>query len=240
MQIAARQSFLTGRAGPTPWTNPYVTDGLVAMWDGEWNAGGGVHDPDATTWADLSGNGYGMTSQGSADWRTNGAAVNSKANAFWRGNCSWFREAWSSSAGVCVESVATLGRGIVFGFGGQNQTWQSFDIDIATLNASIKRFAFRGATSANTPVADGSIAIIRSWANATNYEATMAGVTVSGAYSYQNHSGNGFAVGFRGDLYGTSTRLVNGVIHCVRVYSRALTAAEVAANYAIDAARFGL
>jgi hypothetical protein len=26
------------------WRNPYVTNGLVAMWDGEWNAGGGVHD----------------------------------------------------------------------------------------------------------------------------------------------------------------------------------------------------
>ena len=23
-----------------PWTNPYVTDGLVAMWDAEWNVGG--------------------------------------------------------------------------------------------------------------------------------------------------------------------------------------------------------
>ena len=26
------------------WTNPYITDGLVAMYDGEWNAGYGVHD----------------------------------------------------------------------------------------------------------------------------------------------------------------------------------------------------
>ena len=32
------------RNGMAVWTNPYVTDGLVAMWDGEWNAGGGVHD----------------------------------------------------------------------------------------------------------------------------------------------------------------------------------------------------
>lgn len=34
---------------------PYVTDGLVAMWDAEWNAGVGVHDPEATTWLDLVG-----------------------------------------------------------------------------------------------------------------------------------------------------------------------------------------
>ena len=42
------------------WVNPYVTDGLVAMWDGEWNAGGGVHDPNATVWKDLIG-GFDLT-----------------------------------------------------------------------------------------------------------------------------------------------------------------------------------
>lgn len=25
------------------WENPYITDGLVALWDGEWNAGFGKH-----------------------------------------------------------------------------------------------------------------------------------------------------------------------------------------------------
>ena len=33
--------------------NPYVADGLVAMWDGEWNAGWGVHDDNASSWIDL-------------------------------------------------------------------------------------------------------------------------------------------------------------------------------------------
>ena len=37
------------------WSNPYITDGLVAMWDGEWNAGGGKHNPEAVVWKDLIG-----------------------------------------------------------------------------------------------------------------------------------------------------------------------------------------
>ena len=37
------------------WVNPYVTDGLVAMWDGEWNAGFGIHNPLAATIKDLIG-----------------------------------------------------------------------------------------------------------------------------------------------------------------------------------------
>lgn len=37
------------------WVNPYVTDGLVAMWDGEWNAGGGIHDPNLGKMVNLTG-----------------------------------------------------------------------------------------------------------------------------------------------------------------------------------------
>lgn len=35
--------------------NPYVTDGLVAMWDGEWNVGFWQHDENAAIWKDLVG-----------------------------------------------------------------------------------------------------------------------------------------------------------------------------------------
>lgn len=38
--------------------NPYVTKGLIAMWDGEWNIAFNEHDPNATVWKDLTGNGY--------------------------------------------------------------------------------------------------------------------------------------------------------------------------------------
>ena len=48
--LAARGSFFGRAAGGGGWVNPYVTDGLVAMWDGEWNAGGGVHDASANEW----------------------------------------------------------------------------------------------------------------------------------------------------------------------------------------------
>jgi hypothetical protein len=40
--IASRQIAFGGSA--KRWENPYITDGLVAMWDGEWNAGEGKHD----------------------------------------------------------------------------------------------------------------------------------------------------------------------------------------------------
>lgn len=35
--------------------NPYIADGLVAMWDAEWNAGYGIHDDQSPVWKDLVG-----------------------------------------------------------------------------------------------------------------------------------------------------------------------------------------
>ena len=35
-----------------PFVNPYITDGLVAMWDAEWNTGTFRHDSHATIWRD--------------------------------------------------------------------------------------------------------------------------------------------------------------------------------------------
>lgn len=47
---------LGNRAGFTAGVKiPYVRDGLVAWWDGIWNAGLGRHDPNAQTWVDLAG-----------------------------------------------------------------------------------------------------------------------------------------------------------------------------------------
>jgi hypothetical protein len=50
--LGARGAIMSASA----WKNPYITDGLIAMWDGEWNAGGGKHDATATVWKDLVGN----------------------------------------------------------------------------------------------------------------------------------------------------------------------------------------
>ena len=42
------------------------------------------------------------------------------------------------------------------------------------------------------------------------------------------------------DAYGSNGYPVRGACHCLRLYNRQLTDAEVAANYAVDKARFNL
>lgn len=53
MLVAARASFFISRA--KRWNNPYVTDGLVGQYDGEWNAGPGVHVANMTEWIPCAG-----------------------------------------------------------------------------------------------------------------------------------------------------------------------------------------
>lgn len=50
----------------------YVQKGLVACYDGIDNAGTGVHDSTAATWADLSGNGFDGTLASNLGWAADG------------------------------------------------------------------------------------------------------------------------------------------------------------------------
>ena len=50
----------------------YVQKGLAACYDGVENAGAGVHDPNATTWVDLTGHGNDGTVGSGITWAANG------------------------------------------------------------------------------------------------------------------------------------------------------------------------
>ena len=54
MMLGARTAAWAKSVG---WVNPYQTDdnALIAMFDGEWNVSGGVHDSNSPVWNDLVG-----------------------------------------------------------------------------------------------------------------------------------------------------------------------------------------
>ena len=70
MMIASRNGMVVSGGGGA-WTNPYVTDGLIGLWDGEWNVAGGRHDGSATTWVDISGNNRDAVLSGTYSWGSN-------------------------------------------------------------------------------------------------------------------------------------------------------------------------
>ena len=67
--LGARTGVWSKDGGGVPTAKDYVQDGLIAMWDGIENAGWGVHDPNATVWKDLVG-GYDIPlNEGCYTWK---------------------------------------------------------------------------------------------------------------------------------------------------------------------------
>lgn len=202
----------------------YVQDGLVAMWDGEWNAGGGVHDPNATTWKDLSGNGYDLTPNGNIVWQSNSATFN--GNSYFRRN--------AISGVVAAECVFRMNR-IQF-----SMLYQNGNAGVIAPNQG-------GVVIAGSGVGDRNY-FSQIWDSqrhsvSANYQDWLFwnGGTEQSPMGQAHNGANGNYLQLGARIYNASfAGYLNGDIYCVRIYSRALTAAEVAANYAVDKARFNL
>ncbi len=247
MMIAARNAFLMGGGKPT--ARDYVQDGLMAMWDGIENAGWGVHDASATVWKDLIASSN-LTIANTAFWTGGCCLANSAAHTLaYRGF-----DADAVLARYCqIESVFASDNATPTTYGSiivsanfsntsadsvsvavENQTaglplnlrfWQGRrGVALAQWQTPLSVSLAKGATSANITYAFINGAAISSFTN-TNSGGVggVVGLTIGGQYAGNRQGGRAF----------------HGKVYTVRLYSRALTADEVAANYAVDAARFG-
>lgn len=240
----ARQFF--ERRGAPAWTNPYVTDGLVAMWDGEWNAGGGVHDANATVWRDLSGYGYDLSLPSSFSAGLDYMLASAAYGAVLRRPQSVY-EAIVASGGytidVAFDASGAYG-GVLATVGNENQisVFQRTRVSCVASNKyngsgtnQTLAYSMVGSSDANTwclRVVLGTSTEI--YKNGGYNNGGMAG-GIAGL-QYPQYVGLGVGSSYPNANNGAS----GGKYHCVRLYSRALAAAEIAANYAIDKARFSL
>ena len=261
MMIAARNAFLMSGGGPTPWVNPYITDGLVAMWDGEWNAGGGVHDNTVTNWWDASGNQHSFCAE-TPIWGDNYSASDGTfASCFHcatAADSQWFWDLLATglyTIEFAYEKYESHGNGIYFTCGYDNTYTPGLLTRYAAINANNTGTYVWKKGGANSEImisgnylaaklfqmsCNGSSCTLSLHGSGTSASADLAWDT---AINIDTSGGKGnmfrYAFGCRGDGYNPG--LSQGCrLYRLAIYSRALTAAEVAANYAIDAARFGL
>lgn len=240
MLINLRNALMTGKK----WKNPYVTDGLIAMWDGEWNAGWGVHDASATRSTELvtgaqnnftssinaaisaTPDAYRMTAIGSGSFVFNvsspAATANSTIESVWR-----IVSMPSAPTANCyvVQFLGGFARiPIISRAGAQSAYWGGVgqpDLDIGAVGGTPRISASLTADANNGTVCYKYGDVLRTY---KSYNAPKSGAT---AFFYAP----------------STTSWPQGTVidlHSVRIYSRALTASEIAANYAIDKARFGL
>ena len=249
MLVAARASFFISRA--KRWTNPYVADGLVAMWDGEWNAGGGVHDPHATTWKNLVdgssfGNGVSAASYPpvwGTDYCRNPSGVSGQKQVF-----SVAASAAAAQSVACAEEVGCAVSVSSYVDGSWN-CFQRFSVGVHFFRSSA---VLTGGVVALWP--SGKYQPWRAFNNSINaltpftrraYHTKLAPsdkmyLRMNNGTEYLLARGNGSTMTIPATYPLLSAHSCVLECCCIRLYSRTLTAAEIAANYAIDKARFNL
>jgi len=207
----------------------YVRDGLVAMWDGIENAGWGVHDQNATTWVDLIGGNNLPCLAGSV-------------------SDSWIR--YSSSYQIYIpEPIITGYEFAIQGVYDRSETTGNFcaigfgysTARICTGNASSFGCRFSSAwSSLNVSGQKNAITWLRSNADATQIRLfdgeTDKGI-FQGAQTYSLTESARLCINGE-NPYGYYRNIFS--VANIRIYNRALTADEIARNYAIDKLRFNL
>ena len=230
MLINLRNALMAGKR----WKNPYITNGLVAMWDGEWNAGGDKHNDAATSIKDI----VGSCDLSILDTTTIGgnyfmpASIQNVANLL-------------SSVPLpttirAIEMTVADAEGGVNNFGIMTiaQSYRGVCKFAAWIGCGSRGSYLMRQQSVNSGIVVWSINYNND-NNNTDVSFCKNGEAVSGAST--NWSNTAMADGTDSDkLVRVRAPYADCKIFSIRLYSRALTADEIAANYAIDKARFGL
>lgn len=221
--IAARGTMLSGARG---WRNPYMTEVLLAMWDGEWNIGGGEHDSSATAWRDIVG-GRTLSLNGSAVFGENymgTSDVVSGATGDFNLNAAY------------MELVISIGRtadwfSIIDGLNGkwvwgEPQNYNSSDSGLSWIY-------WGGATN---PGLTGKIQVAMSFdGSVCQFNGTQIPIDMS----YADDAIGPFAIFGNVDNIGEE-RCCHGKCFSARFYSAIPNASQRSANLEIDRERFNL
>ena len=234
-----RRRILAGLGAHTPTAKDYVQDGLIAMWDGIENAGWGVHDPNATVWKDLSGNGYdfnltqhatilddsvegdgqGVIGDFNYDIVKTPLTIEVCAFDYLKKNTTLeiigTKFGWGCYYGS-MNSART--NSVIFFIGNRSPDYTKFD---GQCFCAINSEDFGSLVYIN-----GAKAMdVKDYIGGKSYIA-KSGITTIGGVKNLASSGYG--------------RFLTGRILYLRLYEREFTIDEIAANYAVDKARFNL
>ena len=240
MNIAAHHAMLAGGGAPT--AKSYIQDGLVAMWDGLENDGWGVFNPNkGNNWYDLVGN--------------------KRISGFgWNNTCGWFDKSFcplNRVSGFSANLVAVdLSHGMTVECCAPGQFRRNQIITCGVMSQwGVERAAYYGCSYNDTAYRvrkDGneSLRLTQFLNNNTKNTQTlfihsdgnMSGL-IGGSSDYAWEVSASFSQTYINPYFISttgSTSVGAPTFYNARYYNRILTLAEVAHNYAIDKARFGL
>lgn len=248
MLIAARNAMMVGGG----WKNPYVTDGCILNFNAVWNAGGGKHDANATAWIDLMG-GASLTIPSTLSISADSLYTIERSNISMSIKTPSAIVDAINSMSMTIEFVvknvmnSNSANGLLSIFSSSSIRPLSCVAIPASSNSIFRYQDGILGTSSNT---SGSMVV---GALSDPYRVSIASTFFNGgAYHYRN-GGLQETVSITMNQSGAATTNMdlnflrhptaapgfNGEICAIRI-SRALTADEIAANYAVDRALFNL
>ena len=232
MMLGARTAAWAKADGGVPTAKDYVQDGLVAMWDGIENAGWGKHSNAAPV--DLV-NGVKLTAFGSPV--ITDITFDTPKGAFYYADIADFRDAVNAKR-FTFESVMSCDRAEnngIFSIGNRgiwifaNNKYNVYAVNVLAAN-------HRQAINPNY-LDDGVFRI--------SVVGDTAPKVIIGTTEYSFSYGTLTSISETRCYIGGLNRVIDfspalKSFRNIRLYSRAMTAEEIAHNYAIDKARFGL
>lgn len=213
----------------------YVQDGLIAMWDGIENAGWGVHDSAATVWKDLVGDmDFVLESNKSASFSSSSLHLDYRS--------SYNRVHTNKTAKiVTLEILGRYDNGSRIIFINNSASAEAIVIQgdmtrVQFTNGISKVVSYDNLIGSRNLLSveyqNNSYAVDSVYVNGVDIALTSLtnswGLETADAFSLGARTGSSYLSGFGGDYYS------------IRAYSRALSAEEIAHNYNVDKARFGL
>ena len=216
--------------------NPYVTDGLISMWDAEFNCFEGLHQTNSTKWIDIV-SGYNLElASGTPTWEAKANVINGKWGIVSPELQSLFKAANKNNLSyeICFSALPYNINGTVLGFNG-------------TLNGTIANVSTIGdlcwsgkwiPSNKFKTTRKGTLSVVRNGQTGRTDE-YEDGVLFGGkSGTLGDPTGKTFGIGYG---YGYWNYAPTGIkIHCIRLYNRMLTADEIQKNKDIDADRFSI
>lgn len=226
------------------WKNPYIINGLVAMWDGDWNVEGGNHNATIENeWTDSIGGRKAVAIKGTTSFGDNHLIANNAVLQLPFGigdlvsllNTGKFTIEWLQ--------YHTDSRGYVFSNDTETPAYQIWD----NVGLGMYLRLYGSDNYGNVGYGKGALA------NRTTHMVYTVDAE-TGVYGYvngvQTKSANAFASAIVERTGNARFYLIgrpqydwmyfNGRMYFIRLYNRPLAPNEIAHNYMIDKARFNL
>lgn len=233
----------------------YIKNGLIGLWDGIENAGFGVHSGDTLVWKNLGslGSVYDATKWAEARaWTENGAVFHYGSVDYVFQIPGWFLrdemgaewsyelvftpdEKWAQGTGFSgIFGNHGSGKGIIGGQVDHDASFNLYDPTVVLWQPDVSEYFSQGHIASVSQAASNSGHSATTWKDGVSVS-SVSSVDVELTYRLEGTS--------IGSAYerkqGEGHRTFDGIIHCVRVYNRPITADEVTKNHQIDVKRFG-